>query len=196
MRSRARFVFSSIRRLRARIPEHSSSMPSHSINRALILACALLAMRTALAQAPGESSAVVDNDCDHACLVGFARDYMGALASRDPAKAHLAPRVRFTENNVELAIGKEGLWATVSAVPASGLEAADPTTGEAAWIGAVEEHGLPVYYGMRLKVRAHAVVEVETVVVRTTGLPLPFADVKKLVHDPAFAEVLPDAERR
>jgi hypothetical protein len=152
--------------------------------------------RPASAQAPGESSAVVAIDCDHACLIGFARDYMQALAARDTAKAHLAPRVRFTENNVELAIGKEGLWATISAVAPSGLEAADPTTGEAAWLGTVEEHGLPVYYGMRLKVREHAVVEAETVVVRQTGLPLPFGDVKKLVHDPAFAQVLPEQERR
>jgi hypothetical protein len=162
----------------------------------IILTVALLGAPVVFAQAPGEPSAVIANDCDHACLVGFARDYMRALASRDPSKAHLAPHVRFTENNVELAIGKEGLWTTVSAVPATGLEAADTTTGEAAWLGTVEEHGVPVYYGMRLKVRERAVVEVETVVVRTTGLPLPFGDVKKLVHDPSFAEMLPEAERR
>jgi hypothetical protein len=167
-------------------------MRFHFISWALIL----LASQPVCAQAPGEASAVSANDCDHACLVGFARDYMRALASRDPSRAHLAPRVRFTENNVELAIGKEGLWSTVSAVPASGLEAADQTTGEAAWLGTVEEHGVPVYYGMRLNVRDRAIVEVEPVVVRTTGLPLPFGDVKKLVHDPAFAQVLPEAERR
>lgn len=151
---------------------------------------------SAQAQAPGEPSAVIASDCDHACLIGHTRDYMQALATRNPAKAGFAPNVRFTENNVELVAGKEGLWATISAVPAPGLEVADTTTGEAAWIGAVEEHGLPVYYGMRLKVRQHLIVEVETVVVRTTGLPLPFGDVKKLVHDPAFAQVLPEAERR
>src|SRR6185503_1912324 len=38
--------------------------------------------------------------------------------------------------------------------------------------------------------------EVETVVVRTTGLPLPFGDVSKLKHDPAFTEVLPAEQRR
>ena len=163
---------------------------------ALVVSGAVMVARPAAAQAPGESSAVVAIDCDHECLTGFARDYMRALAARDPSKAHFAAHVRFTENNVELAIGKEGLWATVSGVASSGLEAADPTTGEAAWLGAVEEHGLPVYYGMRLRVREHAVVEVETVVVRTTGLPLPFGDVSKLVHDPAFAQVLPEQERR
>ena len=112
-----------------------------SVAVAVAALAALVVAHPAAAQAPGESSAVIVIDCDHACLTGIARDYMQALAARDPSKAHLAPTVRFTENNVELPIGKEGLWATISGVPAPGLEAADPTTGEAAWIGAVEEHG-------------------------------------------------------
>jgi len=148
------------------------------------------------AQAPGEPSAVIPSDCNRECLIGITRQYMQALGARDPAKAPFAPRVRFTENNVELAIGKQGLWATISAVPTDGLEVADAATGEAAWIGAVQEHGLPVYYGMRLRVQQRAITEVETVVVRTTGLPLPFGDVSKLKHDPAFTEVLPAEQRR
>jgi hypothetical protein len=162
-----------------------------------ILAAALcVASSDVVAQAPGEPSAVLPSDCNRECLIGITRQYMQALAAREPAKAPFAPQVRFTENNVELAIGKEGLWATISAVPADGLAVADATTGEAAWIGAVEEHGLPVYYGMRLRVQKRAITEVETVVVRTTGLPLPFGDVSKLKHDPAFTESLPVEQRR
>ena len=164
--------------------------------RAGLAAAVLTASGEVVAQAPGEASAVIAADCDHECLIGFVRQYMQALAARDPAKASFAPHVRFTENNVELTLGKEGLWATISAVPATGLEVADVGTGEAAWIGAVQEHGLPVYYGMRLKVQRRAIVEVESVVVRTTGLPLPFGDVSKLVHDPAFTQVLPPEQRR
>ncbi|HEY8506773.1 MAG TPA: hypothetical protein VIL32_00365, partial [Steroidobacteraceae bacterium] len=130
------------------------------------------------------------------CLIGFVRGYMDALKHRDPSRVRFARNVRFTENNVEMPLGNDGLWATVTDVAPSGLEAADTTTGEAAWIGTVEEHGLPVYYGMRLQVRNRAITEVETVVVRTTGLPLPFADPKNLVHDPSFAEILPPEERR
>src|SRR5262245_36139864 len=158
---------------------------------ATLVAALLAASGHALAQAPGEPSAVIPSDCNRECLIGITRQYMQALAARDLSKAPFAQRVRFTENNVELTIGKEGLWATISAVPPDGLEVADATTGEAAWIGAVQEHGLPVYYGMRLRVQQRAITEVETVVVRTTGLPLPFGDVGKLRHDPAFAEVLP-----
>src|ERR1043165_6041177 len=76
------------------------------------------------------------------------------------------------------------------------MVAADVTTGMGAWIGTVEENGEPAYYGMRLRVQDKQITEVETIVVRRAGLPLPFGDVKKLVHDPAFSEVLPPEERR
>ncbi len=120
---------------------------------------------------------------------------MDALAHRDPARVTFAKDVRFTENNVEMPIGK-GLWATVTGVAANGLEAADTTTGEAAWLGTAEENGIPVYYAMRLQVRDRAISEVETIVVRTTGLPLPFGDVTKVTHDPLFSQVLPPEQRR
>ena len=148
------------------------------------------------AQAPGERSAVSVVECDYSCLIGFARGYMDALAHRDPSRVKFAKNTRFTENNVELTVGKEGLWATVSGVASAGLEAADTSTGEVAWIGTAEEHGLPVYYGMRLKVGERAISSVETIVVRATGLPLPFGDVKQVVHDPAFAQILPTQQRR
>jgi hypothetical protein len=157
---------------------------------------ALLVSVATFAQAPGTRSAVNATDCDYECLIGFVRGYMDALKHRDPSRVRFAKNVRFTENNVEMPLGNDGLWATVTDVAPSGLEAADTTTGEAAWIGTAEEHGLPVYYGMRLQVRNRAITEVETVVVRTTGLPLPFADPKNLVHDPAFAEILPPEQRR
>ncbi|MBX5461424.1 MAG: hypothetical protein IRZ28_10085 [Steroidobacteraceae bacterium] len=173
-------------------------MHQMSFIRGFLLSCLLLSALVphAFAQAPGEPSAVRPSDCNHDCLIGFARGYMDALAHRDPSRVPFARTVRFTENNVELRAGREGLWATVTGVPDQGLVAADTTTGQAAWIGHVQEHGLPVYYGMRLQVRNKQITEVETIVVRRTGLPLPFGDVSKLVHDPSFAEVLPPEERR
>jgi hypothetical protein len=168
------------------------------IAKRLSLALAIFALTSGIAsaQAPGERSAVHVVDCDYTCLIGFARNYMDALAHRDPSRVKFARNVRFVENDVEMTVGSQGLWATVSGVASTGLEAADTSTGEAAWIGTAEEHGLPVYYGMRLQVRERAITEVETIVVRTTGLPLPFGDVKKIVHDPAFAQILPPEQRR
>lgn len=160
-----------------------------------LLATSLVA-QTALAQAPGEPSAVIAKDCDYKCLIGFVRGYMDALAKKDPTRVKIAPNARFTENNVELALGREGLWQTVTNVQQHGLEAADVNTGNAAWIGAVEEHGAPAYYGMRIRVLDKQIVEAETIVVRRTGLPLPFGDIKTLTHDPAFNEVLTPEQRR
>jgi hypothetical protein len=45
-------------------------------------------------------------------------------------------------------------------------------------------------------VRDGRLAEVETVVVRNTGLPLPFFDVTKVEHDPTFNEILPPEQRR
>jgi hypothetical protein len=149
----------------------------------------------AIAQEPGERSAV-PSDCDRTCLIGFVKDYMQALVKKDASRLPLAKNVRFTENNVEMPLGNEGLWGTITGIPPDGLEAADAITGQAAWIGFVEEHGLPVYYGMRMRIQDRQIAEVETVVTRTTGLPLPFGDVKKLVHDPAFNQVLTPEQRR
>ena len=156
----------------------------------------LLQSPLALAQAPGERSALPPQDCNRACLLGVVHDYMSALGKRNTAGLPLAPGLRFTENNVEMPLGKGGIWATATGIATTALEAADTQRGEAAWIGAVDEHGSPVYYGMRLKVQDRQISEVETIVVRNSGLPLPFGDFAKLVHDPSFSEPLTDAQRR
>jgi hypothetical protein len=92
--------------------------------------------------------------------------------------------------------GTEGLWATATGVAEMGLIAADTQTGQAAWIGTAIENGRPVYFGLRLGVRDGAIAEAETIVVRNTGLPLPFGDVTKVVHDFTFNEILPVEQRR
>ncbi|MEY2854029.1 MAG: hypothetical protein RL030_1161 [Pseudomonadota bacterium] len=148
------------------------------------------------AQAPGERSAWNAVTCDYACLTGFANGYMAALAKRDAPALKQAAHVRFTENNVEMPFGSTGLWATVTGVAPTGLVAADTQTGQAAWLGYAQENGKPVYFGLRLAVRDGVLIEAETVVVRSVGLPLPFGDVSKVVHDPAFNEILPPERRR
>ncbi|MBO9574952.1 MAG: hypothetical protein J7494_04380 [Sphingobium sp.] len=154
-----------------------------------------LAGGAAFAQAPGERSAVNIPACERACLIGHVRDYMAALVRHDPASAKFAAKVRFTENNVFIPIGK-GLWRSISKVAANGMEVADPLTGNAAWFGVVWEHGEPAYYAMRIHVDGGRIDEVETVVHRKTGLPAPFGDVDKVEHDPAFQQVLPPEARK
>ena len=152
--------------------------------------------RLGLAQAPGELSAVVPADCDRACLVGLAGTYMDGLVHHDPARVPFAKKARFSENDVLLPIGHEGLWASVSGAAQSALIAADTQTGNVAWLGVVQEYGVPAYYGMRLQVRGRQITEIETVIERKPGLPAPFGDPEKLIHDRAFNEPLAADERR
>ncbi|MEO6388722.1 MAG: hypothetical protein ABIT16_03390 [Croceibacterium sp.] len=147
------------------------------------------------AQAPGETSAVSAPSCDHACLIGFVKLHMRALAARDPSQLPLARDVRFTENDVLIPVGA-GLWDTVTGVDATGLEAADPSTGNAAWFGSVLENGQPAIYAVRIHVANGAIDEIESVVHRKTLLPAPFGDTTRMVHDPEFNALLPAEERR
>ncbi len=161
-----------------------------------VAACAAAALATpALAQAPGEPSAVIDPACNRDCLIGTLRRHMDALVTRDPSAAPLANDVTFTENNVVIPVG-EGLWRTVTAVDEVGLEAADPITGNAAWFGSVRENGEPAIYAVRIHVRDGLIDEIESVVHRKTALPAPFGDVSAMQHDPAFNEILPPEQRR
>ena len=149
----------------------------------------------AAAQAPGHASAWTVITCDRACLIGDVHRYMDALIHKDPSRAPFARNVMFTENDVAMPIG-EGLWGSISDASSDGLELADPSTGQAAWFGLVQEHGQPAYYAMRLQVDHGRIAEVETVVMRQTGLPAPFGDPAQYTHDPAFAEVLTPEQKR
>ena len=121
------------------------------------------------AQAPGQRTAWQAIDCDHECLSQFARDYVAAMVAHDPSKLKTEGEVHFTENDVDLAFGKEGMWATATGIAPTGLIAADTKTGNAAWLGTAEENGKPVYFALRLGVRRGKIYEAETVVVRNTA---------------------------
>jgi hypothetical protein len=163
--------------------------------KAVLTALTVALAGPALAQAPGQATAYRAVACDRACLAGQLHAYMDALTHHDPARARFAKDVTFTENDVALPIGS-GLWGTISGASAEGLELADPSTGQAAWFGMVQEHGAPAYYAMRLRVKDGRIEDVETVVHRQAGLPAPFGDPAKYKHDDAFNQALAPAERR
>ncbi len=149
----------------------------------------------ALAQAPGEDSAVPDTSCPYECLIAAVRGHMAALEARNYAALPLAPDVMFTENNVVLPVG-QGLWRTVGDVDDNGLAVADETTGHAAWFGSVRENGHAAFYALRIHVENGLIDEIESVVHRRTALPAPFGDWQNMAHFAEFYEELPEAERR
>lgn len=159
------------------------------------IAAFLLAASPAAAQLWPGDNALPAADCDRACLEGVMKTYIEGLSRRDPSRVPFATDVRFTENNVEMPVG-EGLWATATAVPRPGMIAADTETGQVAWFGWAEEWGEPVYLGVRAHVEGRHIREAETVVVRKTGMPMIFGDVKSVSHDPSFATALPPGQQR
>src|ERR1700761_5253983 len=128
--------------------------------RASALGLAMLIAGGARAQAPGEASAVYPN-CNRTCLIGLLHSYLDALGHKDRGLAPFARDVRYTDNDVEMPLG-EGLWGSIGGVSATGLEVADPSTGEAAWFGTVQEHGKGAYLAMRLKVLDGRITEAES----------------------------------
>ena len=156
----------------------------------------ILASASTMAQAPGYQSAVLIPDCDYECLLEYTTNYIEALAEKNPANARLAPDVRFSENNVLMPVGNDGLWGTISSVREGEMMVADIETGNAAWFGIVEEHGNPAYLAMRIKVEDRLITEVETVLNRLPDMPKPFGNPDTVSHDPAFSEILPIEERR
>jgi len=156
----------------------------------------ILASASSMAQAPGYQSAVLIPDCDYECLLEYTTNYIEALAEKNPANARLAPDVRFSENNVLMPVGNDGLWGTISSVREGEMMVADIETGNAAWFGIVEEHGNPAYLAMRIKVEDRLITEVETVLNRLPDMPKPFGNPDTVSHDPAFSEILPIEERR
>ena len=172
----------------------SEKTESDSVFRAL-LCCGALVAGAAGAQAPGQPSAVIDVDCDHACLVDFTNRYLDALEHRDTTRVPFSSSVRFTENNVEMPLGNDGLWGTINAVWEDSMTIADEQTGNAVWFGIVEEHGNPAYLAFRIKVEDREITEVETIVNRLPDMPKPFGDPTQLFYDPAFSEVVPPEER-
>lgn len=146
----------------------------------------VLALTLAAGLATGAAAAPSAPVCDRACLDGLADQVLAAMIARKPGALPWAGMVRASENGVPIAIG-DGLWATITASSKAALRAADPSTGQAAWIGVVEEHGQPGFLALRLKADGRKIAEAE-LIVRREGGPPQYGEPERYVPDPVFAE--------
>ena len=131
--------------------------------------------------------------CDRACLGGYLDDYMAALKAHDPSRLPLSPDVKFTENDVPLAVG-DGLWNTIDSVGDYKLPFIDPEDGQAGLYGVVVEDGKPAHFMLRLKVSDRRITEIETTVLRPAD-NLGFGNPMGMKPRAAFYEDVPEAER-
>jgi hypothetical protein len=139
-------------------------------------------------------------DCDRACLYGFLDQYLDALARRDASRLPWAPHARYSENNVELAIG-DGVWGTATRLGDYKLKFADTQTGQVGFYGVIEETQDKSAFALRVKVEGRKITEAETVILRLndfgslTGGPNPFLNAK-FVDKPILQQNLAPSERR
>lgn len=159
---------------------------------ALGFAAAMLAQPAAAGEAGVNSNRIPT--CDRACLYRHVDAYLDALVSKDPSRLPWSDRVVFTDNNVQLAIG-DGTWNTVDGKRDYDLRFADPQTGQAAWFGVIEEHGIPAIMALRLGIENGRIAEVEQVVTRSVeNSPFPSIDTY-VTPRPIMFEDVPEDKR-
>jgi hypothetical protein len=137
-----------------------------------VFAVLTVPMARAATPPPGPAVSAMDTTpCDRACLRQIAERYLQAMLAHDPTQAPLAKNARYTENGVELYL-PDGLWRTLDKVGAYRLTVADPEDRSIGFLAKGRENGAPVLIGTRLRVIAHQITEMESVVGRlssTTG---------------------------
>ncbi|MFM2289948.1 MAG: hypothetical protein RL684_3091 [Pseudomonadota bacterium] len=131
--------------------------------------------------------------CDRACLRGVLDHYLEAVFHHAPADAALAPGHRATENAQPLVAG-ESVWRSVGGYGSVGRRYVDTRAQQAAYFGLLAEDAGPALASVRLKVRAHQVLEAEWTVARAAYGGM--FSVQGLEQDPPPAEQLLPATQR
>jgi hypothetical protein len=160
--------------------------------------------------------------CDRACLEKYIDRYLDAMIAHKVSPELFAKNCRFTENGVELPMGGEGLWYSMSGKGTYKFYVPDIETQQVAFIGTVKEGrqasgakaapgakpALPTTaaVAIRLKILDGLITEAEQLVIRpeqslsgeapASKFPPTGEAVEKMGSPhPIFAEVIPEAER-
>jgi hypothetical protein len=160
--------------------------------------------------------------CDRACLEKYIDKYLDAMLAHKVDPGLFARTCRFTENGVELPLGEDGLWYSMSGKGTYKFYVPDIETQQIAFIGTVKEGGtVPgakaapgakpaqptiVAVAIRLKILNGLITEAEQLAIRPETNLLGAAPASKFpptgeavekmgAPNPIFAEVIPEAER-
>ena len=112
----------------------------------------------------GPEAAVPDVSCTRAALASVLDQYFSAAAAHDARALPLAPDVRFTEDGALMALD-EGLWKSAGAATFR-RDVLDPETCSAFAQAVLDERDAKVLLGVRLKLTAGQIHEIETHVTR------------------------------
>jgi hypothetical protein len=103
--------------------------------------------------------------CDRACLRSMLDQYVTAVIKHDPKAAPLVHGFRQTENAINVRLGN-GVWKTVTALGKVGRRYFDPTTGQAAYYGTIEEGASTALATIRVRVENKQLTEAEWFIAR------------------------------
>jgi hypothetical protein len=134
--------------------------------------------------------------CTRANLKNLVELYLQALIAHDPAPLPVSSSVKFTENGAVLGLG-EGFWQTAGALQFH-RNVLDSEACGAVVQAVFEEQGKQVIFGLRLKLEASELTEIETLVARSGPLPgeaFFMPNVIVTTPQPEWEEAVPVAER-
>lgn len=135
--------------------------------------------------------------CDKVCLEDIAAKYRTAWRAHDVTAAPFAKKVRFSENNVEMAF-PDGSWDTITVEVGSPLVLSDPATGQVGFYTTILQNPEPTFAAVRLKVVGGRITEIEHILSTRRNLsapPTPFGDISRNPRDPDFTRVVPVEQR-
>ncbi len=107
--------------------------------------------------------------CDRACLKTTLDQYLSAVVKHDPKAAPLFAGFRQTDNGVVVRAGT-GTWQSITALGKVQRSYFDPVSGQAAYLGLIEEGPATDVATLRLKVEARKITEAEWVIAREGAL--------------------------
>ncbi|BAK67318.1 hypothetical protein SLG_26430 [Sphingobium sp. SYK-6] len=166
-------------------------------------AIALMVGSTAPAQQPAPPS------CTRTCLEGWVDRYLVAMRDAKVDEAMFARDVKFTENGIQLPLGDEGLWHSMSALGTYKFTVPDIETQQVAFLGTVREKNRDgkesvVAIALRLKIRGDRITEIEQLASRPadtnssrSDIPPTGVGVEKMGQPhPWFTAPIPVAQRQ
>jgi hypothetical protein len=161
--------------------------------------------------------------CDRACLEKYVDKYLDAMIAHKAGPELFAKHCKFTENGIQLPLGEEGLWFSMSGKGTYKFYVPDVETQQVAFIGTVKEGGAApgataapgakppappttIAIALRLKIVNGLITEAEQLAIRPetslTGsapaskFPPTGEAVEKMgAPNEIFTQVIPEAER-
>ncbi|HYQ43267.1 MAG TPA: hypothetical protein VER11_14900 [Polyangiaceae bacterium] len=146
------------------------------------------------------SGGAPSSECTRGLLDGLADAYFAALSAGDPASLPLATNVKFTENAQASQIGTTDFWKNAGDTKYS-QRALDTTACSVAAQAVIPEGGTDRPVGLRIKVVAGKMTEIETIVVRPGDYSASFAVASNpaaiidIADDIGWHDEVPQAQR-